>query len=279
MYVNVAGHAELNIQTLIGCRYEDKMPIVKYSGWENEDENLTPVVVEMLLSENKYRPQLESMLYATKGMVKSVKLLSPKDLELLAVSFYQRLGYKKVRHAGKYGSDGGVDVWLTTHDAEIEIVQCKQFSSKITREHIKEFVKTMRRVGAIHGYYWAPSGFSQPAIEYIESKENIMIDLYDASRIEKEIHQLFYDEVQLARKKLNHKISPLNNVEKINVQAFENNEGSESNVGIQKTYHPAPKKKIVGRWKVSQVLIIFGLLIIACLTIYCLLTTLVSGST
>lgn len=251
------------------------MPIINYSQWEKEDEHLTPAVVEMLLS-NQYMPNQETMLYATKGKTKSVYLLNPKDLELLAVSYYERLPYKKVRYSGKHASsDGGVDVWLTRQDADIEIVQCKQLSAKVTKEQIKGFVKTMRQVGAIKGYYWAPAGFSKPADDYVESiKEKII--LYDADIIVKEIYEIFHDEVQIARKKLKESIqetSPLNTAQNTDKTSIENIEHVENS----KRTGPSVKNKVKKERIVAQVTIIFGLILVACSLIYCLFSSIVQA--
>ncbi len=211
------------------------------------------------------------MLYATKGRGSNVRLLTPKDLELLAVSFYERLSYKKVRYSGQHVStDGGVDVWLTTRDADVEIVQCKQLSAKVTREHVKEFVKTMRKVGAIKGHYWAPAGFSKPAIEYVENIDK-SVTLYDAEFIVREVHEFFYDEVRLARDKL---------IAQIKEQGFS---GEVKIPADKKTYvvehpvyrQPPPKKK--RKWTVAQVTIMFGMGLVACSLVYCLLVTLATG--
>lgn len=235
------------------------MPIINYSQWEKEDEHLTPSVVEMLLS-NEYQPIQEAMIYATKGKSKSIHLLNPKDLELLAVSFYERLPYKKVRYSGKHASsDGGVDVWLTRQDADTEIVQCKQLSAKVTREQIKEFVKTMRKVGAVKGYYWAPTGFSKPADEYAKSANEKVI-LYDADFIVKEVHEIFYDEVQRAREKVITEIKKQGTFDDVKIPA-------KNIVHFEKS----PKKK--KGWTVAQVTIMFGMTILACLSVYCLIAT------
>ncbi len=252
-------------------RREKTMPIINYSQLEKEDEHLTPSVIEMLLS-NEYRPLQETMLYASKGKAKSVRFLNPKDLELLAVAFYKRLPYKKVRYSGQHASsDGGVDVWLTKHDADIEIVQCKQLSAKVTREQIKEFTKTMRKVGAIKGYYWAPGGFSKPAMDYANST-NESITLYDETFITKEVYEFFRDEVQLARDKLK------NEIQDRPPTSGEEEKRKTSTKDIRhitnfSTPQIIAKNKPKRGWTVAQATIIFGMMILACLSIYYLLIT------
>lgn len=250
------------------------MPIVNYSQWEKENEHLTPQVIEVLLSSDEH-PIQEAMIYATKGKARHARSLNPKDLELLAVSFYERVPYKKVRYSGAHAStDGGVDVWLTRHDADVEIVQCKQLSAKVTREGMKTFVKTMRKVHAVMGYYWAPAGFSKPALDYAEGIAEVVL-FYDAIRIEKEVHEIFYDEVQLAREKLMEYLRtiPPSDIDKSN--QVEEHPIYRRVVNEQRKTQSVKNKK---GWTVAQVAIIFGMMILACLSCYFLFAAIATGA-
>jgi hypothetical protein len=109
--------------------------------------------------------------------------LHPDELERLAVYVYQRLGYLNVKHTGSHSStDGGVDVWLLSKSGNVEIVQCKQWKSRISKSELIQFAKTMRQQHAIVGHYWAPNGFSEPAILYAEQNA---IRLYNDFAIRK----------------------------------------------------------------------------------------------
>lgn len=113
--------------------------------------------------------------------------LHPVDLERLALYVYQRLGYRKVKHTGVHSStDGGVDVWMLRGD-DVEIVQCKQQQTRVSKTQLIEFAKTMRQQHAEVGHYWAPGGFSQPALAYAEQNK---IEIYADLEIRKLLEQV-----------------------------------------------------------------------------------------
>lgn len=97
-----------------------------------------------------------------------------QQLEELAALVYTRLGYRNVKHTGAHSStDGGVDVWMLSPEGHVEIVQCKQFQNKVDRGELVEFSKVMRQQHAERGHFWAPNGFTKPAIEYTLEAGNI----------------------------------------------------------------------------------------------------------
>ncbi|WKZ47786.1 MAG: restriction endonuclease [Anaerolineales bacterium] len=116
--------------------------------------------------------------------------LWPQQLEELAALVYTRIGYRNVKHTGAHSStDGGVDVWMLSPEGEVEIVQCKQLKNKVDRGELIEFSKIMRQQHAERGHFWAPNGFTKPAVEYALSAGNLdtYVD-YDISELVKKVY-------------------------------------------------------------------------------------------
>jgi hypothetical protein len=180
--------------------------------------------------------QVQALQYLLPTHAERPVELHPDELERLAVYVYQRLGYRKVKHTGIHSStDGGVDVWLLNKRGEIEVVQCKQWQSKISKTDLIEFAKVVRQQHAEVGHYWAPGGFSQPAVEYAE-KNNI--EIYADYGIRK----LLEASIEAERNSL-----PL----------------------------PVRQRKKAG-WKTWQIVILFGMGLIAC-SLLCSLLGVLSG--
>ena len=103
--------------------------------------------------------------------------LHPHELEQLAFYVYSKLGYRNVKHTGAHSTtDGGVDVWMLSKDGDVEIVQCKQLQVRVDRSELIWFAKTMRQQHAEKGHYWAPNGFTQPAIDYAEQNNIVLLN-------------------------------------------------------------------------------------------------------
>jgi restriction endonuclease Mrr len=132
------------------------------------------------LSDFAPQSQKESLRLAVRDLqVDRPEDLSPADLEELAAQVYMRSDYKNVKHTGG-SNDGGVDVWMLNKTGDVEIVQCKQLQNRVTRPDLIAFGKTMKQQHAGMGHYWAPSGFTQPAIDYAKEKN---IQLYESLHI------------------------------------------------------------------------------------------------
>jgi hypothetical protein len=122
-------------------------------------------------------------------LVQNLNDLRPRELEELAAKVYERLGYRNVKHTGGHAStDGGVDVWMLNSEGHVEIVQCKQLSSRVDRPEIVKFADTMRKQHAVVGHYWAPNEFTQPAIDFAGEHN---IKLYERRDIIKLVDRAF----------------------------------------------------------------------------------------
>jgi hypothetical protein len=124
--------------------------------------------------------------------------LRPRELEELAANVFHRLGYKHVTHSGAHSStDGGADVWMLNNEGLPEIVQCKQLRNRVDRNEMIYFEKIIRRQHAVKGHFWAPGGFTQPAIDYAKSNN---IELYEEPQIRKLVDRIH--QFDLAQQKL-----------------------------------------------------------------------------
>ena len=78
-----------------------------------------------------------------------------------------------------------------------EIVQCKQLRNRVDRNEMVYFERIIRRQHAVKGHYWAPGGFTQPAIDYAKNNN---IELYEEPQIRKlvdRIHQFDLEQKRL----------------------------------------------------------------------------------
>jgi len=109
----------------------------------------------------------DALHYALPTNADQPSQLLPHELEQLAVFVYSHLGYRNVKHTGVHSStDGGVDVWMLSPSGMVEIVQCKQLKGHVGRPELISFSRVMRQQHAVIGRYWAPGGFSEPALKY-----------------------------------------------------------------------------------------------------------------
>jgi restriction endonuclease Mrr len=169
--------------------------------------------------------------------------LHPDELERLAVYIYQRLGYRNVKHTGVHSStDGGVDVWMLSRYGHVEIVQCKQWQNRVGKTELIEFVKTMKQQHAEIGHYWAPGGFSQPAVEYAEKNG---VKIYADYGIRKLLEQAVEVDKEIATSKQNTTI--------------------------------AEQKRDRKGWTKSQVAIVIGMFLVVCALLYTLLNVISGG--
>jgi hypothetical protein len=76
-------------------------------------------------------------------------------------------------------------------------VQCKQLRNRIDKTELVYFAKVIRRQHAAKGHYWAPSGFTQPAIDYAKSNN---IELYEEPHIRRLVDKI--NQFDLEQRKL-----------------------------------------------------------------------------
>jgi len=133
-----------------------------------------------------------------------------QQLEELAALVFTRLGYRNVKHTGAHSStDGGVDVWMLSPEGHVEIVQCKQFQSKVDRSELVEFAKIMRQQHAVRGHFWAPSGFTKPAVEYaLEAGDIDTYVNYDIAGLVKKVYVPEIDDQLHGTQKVMQVLSP-----------------------------------------------------------------------
>jgi hypothetical protein len=142
--------------------------------------------------------QIVSMQFMTGLPTGRSDELRARELEELAANVFHKLGYKNVTHTGAHSStDGGVDVWMLNNEGLPEIVQCKQLRNRIDKTELVYFAKVIRRQHAAKGHYWAPSGFTQPAIDYAKLNN---IELYEEPQIRRLVEKI--NQSDLEKRKL-----------------------------------------------------------------------------
>ena len=203
------------------------------------------VVIFILLIVLYRRPskrQIHALRYLLPTNAERPLQLHPDELERLAVYVYQRLGYRRVKHTGLHSStDGGVDVWLLNQRGEVEIVQCKQWRARVSKGQLIEFANVMRQQHAEAGYYWAPGGFTKPAIEYAERNGISIYADYGIRKI----------------------------LEKITV--------IDAEVKAAVSVPVAQPKETRAGWTMAQNTIIFGMFLLACALIYFVIIAISQG--
>jgi HJR/Mrr/RecB family endonuclease len=115
------------------------------------------------------------------NLYRSVRQLSPGDLERFAAHVYQNMGYR-VAHTGRSG-DHGVDVRLRNPAGEVEIVQCKQWNHQVGEPDVRNLVGTMVHERAVRAYLWAPGGFTPEARRWARGKGVILADEREIDRL------------------------------------------------------------------------------------------------
>ena len=114
-----------------------------------------------------------------------IRSLSPRDLEYLVAALWGRIGY--VTEITKATRDGGKDV-IAKRDApgqqEVVLIECRQWSKKISVKAIREMIGVMQDERANKGVVVAPGGFSQgtgSATEYAARLRTV--ELVDGARL------------------------------------------------------------------------------------------------
>jgi hypothetical protein len=150
-------------------------------------------LVEVFMNRTTQK-QAESLHLATSIPIEQTNELRPRELEELAADVFLRLGYKNVEHTGGHASiDGGVDVWMLNNEGNVEIVQCKQIRNRVDKSELVYFVKIMRQQHATRGRYWAPSGFTQPALDYA-ALNNVVI--YEEPHIRRIVEKVYKSDLE-----------------------------------------------------------------------------------
>jgi HJR/Mrr/RecB family endonuclease len=107
--------------------------------------------------------------------------LTPYELEKFAAQVFAKMGYR-VAHTGHTG-DHGVDVKLINPQGQVEIVQCKQWNKPVGEKDIRDLRGAMADEGAVRGFFWAPGGFTEPAIRWAKGKPIALADNREIGRL------------------------------------------------------------------------------------------------
>jgi len=110
--------------------------------------------------------------------------LSPTELENATGFLFEQLGYKTKVSGGS--GDGGVDVELL-RDGKRIIVQCKQYSTAIGPNYVRDLYGTLLHEAADKALLVSPSGFTDGAREFAKGKPILLLGIKHLVKLSKKI--------------------------------------------------------------------------------------------
>jgi len=110
--------------------------------------------------------------------------LSPTELETATGFLFEQLGYKTKVSGGS--GDGGVDVELLRDGRRI-IVQCKQYSTAIGPNYVRDLYGTLLHEAADKALLVSPSGFTDGAREFAKGKPILLLGIKHLVKLSKKI--------------------------------------------------------------------------------------------
>lgn len=103
--------------------------------------------------------------------------LAEGELRHLAGQVYSRLGY---RLASK--KEQGVYLHLINPKGQVELVACKLERDPLELHHIYSLDLEMKRIKAVRGFFWAPSGFTEECEEWVVNRPIVLVDRLEIRR-------------------------------------------------------------------------------------------------
>jgi len=103
--------------------------------------------------------------------------LSEDGLRQLAIQIYSRMGYRIPD-----GKNEGGYVQLVNPEGEIELFACKQQTDLIKLHHVYSLQLEMKRTKAVRGFFWAPAGFTNEAMDWATHKPIVLADQNEIGR-------------------------------------------------------------------------------------------------
>jgi hypothetical protein len=101
-----------------------------------------------------------------------------RQLMQLAIQTYARIGYRLVPR-----KDTDLYLHLINPDGRVELVACRQQAEPIELHQVYPLELEMKRVKAVRGFFWAPSGFTDESIEWVIHRSIILADRIEIERL------------------------------------------------------------------------------------------------
>ena len=100
------------------------------------------------------------------------------QLTQLAIRTYARIGYRLVPRR-----DTDLYLHLINPDGRIELVACKPQAEPIELHQVYPLELEMKRVKAVRGFFWAPSGFTDDCMEWVIHRSIVLADRIEIGRL------------------------------------------------------------------------------------------------
>jgi hypothetical protein len=104
--------------------------------------------------------------------------LSEAGLRHLAIQIYSQMGYRIANR-----EDEEVYLQLINPDRRIELIACKQQPDLIELHHVHSLQLEMKRIKAVRGFFWAPTGFTSEAIQWVKHRPIVLADQNEIGRL------------------------------------------------------------------------------------------------
>jgi hypothetical protein len=104
--------------------------------------------------------------------------LSEDGLRQLAIQIYSRMGYRiaQKQEIKEYFQ-------LINPDGRVELIACKQQPGLIELHHVYSLELEMKRTKAVRSFFWAPTGFTSEAIDWVVHRSIILADQIEIGRL------------------------------------------------------------------------------------------------
>ena len=143
---------------------------------------ISATAVVSAVKENRARTTLRKI-----KTLEDIKEVPWQEFERLTATYYRELGYD-VKHTGKAGPDGGIDLRLSKN-AKCTLVQCKRFTGRsIGVQSIREFFGVVVAAGADKGIFVTTSDFTPDAMAFGLSEASL--ELITGLRFAQMVRQL-----------------------------------------------------------------------------------------
>ena len=104
--------------------------------------------------------------------------LTESELKQLAIQTYSRIGY---RLATRENAD--LYLRLINPEGKNELVACKQQSELVELHQVYPLEFEMKRLKAVRGFFWAPAGFTDEAMEWVAHRSIVLADRIEIGRL------------------------------------------------------------------------------------------------
>jgi hypothetical protein len=104
--------------------------------------------------------------------------LSEDELRQLAIHIYSRMGYRMLNRDGEDGC-----LQLINPYGKKELIACKQQPDPIKLHHVYSLELEMKRTKAVRGFFWAPAGFTNEAMDWVVRRSIVLADQNEIGRL------------------------------------------------------------------------------------------------